>query len=51
MSVLMCACVVAHALSQEAHIPYRNSKLTYLLQDSLGGNSKSFVTVAGTIAF
>lgn len=36
---------VINALTEQGreHIPYRDSKLTHLLQDSLGGNSKTIV--------
>lgn len=31
--------------SRQSHVPFRNSRLTYLLQDSLSGDSKTLMMV------
>jgi len=39
-------CLVENSQGKSRHIPYRDSKLTFILKDSLGGNSKTYMIAA-----
>ena len=43
--------LVAISNGKQRHIPYRDSKLTFLLKDSLGGNSLTYIMVCISPAF
>jgi kinesin family protein 5 len=38
-------CIMALTKSKRSHIPYRDSKLTHILRESLGGNSKTTLLI------
>jgi kinesin family protein 5 len=40
--------VIKALVEQSNHVPYRDSKLTYVLQDSLGGNSKTSLIITAS---
>ncbi|EAS01807.2 kinesin motor catalytic domain protein (macronuclear) [Tetrahymena thermophila SB210] len=42
--------LVEQAQGKSRHIPYRDSKLTFLLKDSLGGNSRTYMIAAVSAA-
>lgn len=42
-SVLLSQVVAAQRQNVNRHVPFRDSKLTFLLQDSFGGNAKTML--------
>lgn len=42
----LCVCVVCwFVVCQKSHVPYRDSKMTRILQDSLGGNCRTTIII------
>jgi len=43
MSLFSLGDVISARMKKSAHVPFRNSSLTYFLQDSLSGDSKTMI--------
>jgi len=43
-------CIFALSSNNRSHIPYRDSKLTHLLKESIGGNCKTFLVITASLA-
>lgn len=39
-------CINALTKAKKGHVPYRDSKLTFILRESLGGNAKTTLVIA-----
>ena len=48
LSLTMLGTVIVSITNGNPHIPYRDSKLTFLLRDSLGGNNKTTILAAAS---
>jgi len=42
-------CITSLSGRKKSHIPYRDSKLTLLLKESLGGNSRTLILCTGSL--
>ena len=45
LSLTLLGQVISQIVKNSKHVPYRDSKLTHILKDSLGGNCKSLVYI------
>ena len=50
VSLVLLLQVIKHLCEKQTHIPYRDSKLTRMLQESLGGNARTTLIVCVSLS-